>query len=172
MGKGSTALGLIALIFAAGGLGLGDLAWISVSRVEPQLAIFSEQNTWYKYNDTAFRCDPIQTYLTFTGLTIEFELGPNESVYFSFTSRGHTEQNLVAWSRILVLFRVDGISRLDPSAEVGAYNVGFTMHSMIHLQDVRDDLSPGVHTVTVVIRGDPAANYIFKSSLFVQKSPM
>jgi len=43
---------------------------------------------------------------------------------------------------------------------------------MIHLQDVRDDLSPGVHNVTVVIRGDPAANYIWKSSLFVQKSPM
>ena len=172
MGKGSTVLGVIALILGAGGLGLGGLAWISVSRVETQVANFSEQNTWYKYNDTVFRCDPIQTYLTFTGLTVEFELGPNESVYFSFTSRAHTEQAIGAWSRIFVLFRVDGISRLDPSAEVGAYNVGFTMHSMIHLQDVRDDLSPGVHNVTVVIRGDPAANYIWKSSLFVQKLPM
>ena len=172
MGKGSTVLGVIALILGAGGLGLGGLAWISVSRVETQVANFSEQNTWYRYNETTFRCDPIQTYITFTGLTIEFELGPNESVYFSFTSRAHTEQNIGAWSKILVLFRVDGIPRLDPSAEVGAYNLGLTTHSMIHLQDVRDDLSPGVHSVTVVINGDPAANYIFKSSLFVQKFPM
>lgn len=171
MGKGSTALGLIALIFAAGGLGLGGLAWISVSRVETQVAAFSEQSTWYKYNETTFRCDPIQTYITFTGLTIEFELGPNESVYFSFTSRAHTEQNIGAWSKILVLFRVDGISRLDPSAEVGAYNLGLTTNSMIFLQDVRDDLSPGVHNVTIVIRGDPASNYVWKSSLFVQKFP-
>jgi len=172
LGKGSTVLGIIALILGAGGLGLGGLAWISVSRVETQVANLSEQNTWYKYNDTVLKCDPIQTYLTFTGLTIEFELGPNESVYFSFTSRGHTEQNLGAWSRIFVIFRVDGIPRLDPNAEVGAYNVGFVMHSMIYLQDVRDDLSPGVHNVTIDIRGDPAANYIWKSSLFVQKSPM
>ena len=172
MGKGSTVLGVIALILGAGGLGLGGLAWISVSRVETQVANLSEQNTWYRYNETTFRCDPIQTYITFTGLTIEFELGPNESVYFSFTSRAHTEQNIGVWSKILVLFRVDGISRLDPSAEVGAYNLGLTTHSMIHLQDVRDDLSPGVHNVTIDIRGDPAANYIFKSSLFVQKSPM
>ena len=172
MGKGSTVLGIIALILGAGGLGLGGLAWISVSRVETQVANLSEQNIWYRYNETTFRCDPIQTYITFTGLTIEFELGPNESVYFSFTSRAHTEQNIGAWSRILILFRVDGISRLNPNAEVGAYNVGFTMHSMIFLQDVRDDLSPGVHNVTVVINGDPASNYIFKSSLFVQKSPM
>ena len=166
MGKGSTVLGVIALILGAGGLGLGGLAWISVSRVETQLSNFSEQNTWYKYNETVIKCDPIQNYITFTGLTIEFELGPNESVYFSFTSRGHTEQNIGGWSKILVLFRVDGISRLNPNAEVGA---GFTMHSMIHLQDVRDDLSPGVHNVTVVINGDPASNYIWKSSLLVQK---
>ena len=171
MGKSSTVLGVIALILGAGGLGLGGLALISVSRVETQVATFSEQNTWYKYNDTTFRCDPIQTYLTFTGLTIEFELGPNESVYFSFTSRAHTEQAIGAWSKILVLFRVDGISRLNPNAEVGAYNLGLTTHSMIFLQDVRDDLSPGVHNVTIVIRGDPAANYIWKSSLFVQKFP-
>jgi len=171
LGKGSTVLGVIALILGAGGLGLGGLAWISVSRVETQVAAFSEQSTWYKYNETTFRCDPIQTYITFTGLTIEFELGPNESVYFSFTSRAHTEQNIGAWSKILVLFRVDGISRLDPSAEVGAYNLGLTTHSMIFLQDVRDDLSPGVHNVTIVIRGDPASNYVWKSSLFVQKFP-
>ncbi len=170
MGKGSTVLCVIALILAAGGLGLGGLAWISVSRVETQVARFSEQSTWYKYNGTTLICDPAQ-YLPFSGLTIEFELEPNESVYFSFTSQAHTEEVPGAWSRINVYFRVDGITELDPSAEVGDYDGGFTIHFMIHLQDVRDDLSPGAHSVTVAIRGTSTANYIWKSSLFVQKFP-
>ena len=45
MGKGSAALGIIGLILAAGGLGLGGLAWLSVSSIENQVAVFSEQNT-------------------------------------------------------------------------------------------------------------------------------
>jgi len=171
LGKGSTVLGLITLILAAGGLGLGGLAWISVSRLETQVANFSEQSTWYKYNGTALICDPAQ-YLSFSGLTIEFELEPNESVYFSFTCRAHTEAVIGAWSRINVYFRVDGIMELNPSAEVGTYDGSFTINFMIHLQDVRDDLSPGVHSVTVAIRGTSTANYIWKSSLFVQKFPM
>jgi len=171
LGKGSAVLGIIALILGAGGLGLGGLAWISVSRVETQVATFSEQNTWYKYNETTFICDPA-TYLTFSGLTIEFELGPNESVYFSFTGRAHTEVVPGAWSRLSVYFRVDGITELDPSAQVGMYDGDFTINFMIHLQDVRDDLSPGVHSVTVAIRGTSTANYIWKSSLFVQTFPM
>lgn len=100
MGKGSTVLGVIALILAAGGLGLGGLAWLSVSSVENQVASLSEQNIWYKFNETVFVCDPA-TYLTFSGLMVEFELGPNESVYFSFTARAHTEA-VSGWSRINV----------------------------------------------------------------------
>jgi hypothetical protein len=172
MGKGSTILGIFALIFAVGGLGLGGLAWISVSRVETQVADFSEQTAWYKYNGTTFNTDPTFTYLTFTGLTIQFELGPSESVYFSFSSRAHTEFVPLAWSRIFVYFRVDGIFQSEPSGEVGMYDGGFTISSMLHLQTVRTDLSAGVHDVTVVIYGDSTANYIWKSTLYVQKSSM
>ncbi len=168
MGKGSTALGVIAIILAAGGLGLGGLAWISVSKVETQVANFSEQSTWYKYSGPAFICSPSSTYLTFSALTIEFELGLNESVYFSFTSRAHTEA-VLGWSRILVCFRVDGILQSDPNAEVGMYNGDFTINFMLHLQTVRTDLSAGVHNVTVMIWGDTSANYVYKSTLFVQK---
>jgi len=168
MGKGSTFLSVIGLILAVFGLGLGGLAWITVSRVETQVANFSEQSTWYKYNGTVLVCDPAQ-YLPFSGLMIEFELGPNESVYFSFTGRAHTEVVIGAWSRIDVYFRVDGITELYPSAEVGMYNGDFMINYMLHLQDVKDDLSPGVHNVTVAIRGTSTANYIYQSTLFVQK---
>ncbi len=169
MGKGSTTLGILALILAAGGLGLGGLAWISLSRVETQLVNFSEQSAWYKFNGTTLNTDPTYTYLTFTGLTIQFELGPEESVYFSFTSRAHTEAVVSAWSRIIVYFRVDGVIQTDPIAEVGMYDGAFTINHMLHLQIVRTDLLAGVHTVTVVIYGDSTANYIWDSTLYVQK---
>lgn len=171
MGKGSAALGVIALILAAGGLGLGGFAWISVSNIETQPASFSEKSEWYRYNGTTFNTDPTSTYLTFTGLTIQFELGSNESVYFSFTGRAHTEVVSGSWSRITVHFRVDGIFQSDPSAQVGMYQGSFSINYMLHLQTVRTDLSAGVHSVTVVIIGDSTANYIWKSTLFVQKFP-
>lgn len=182
MGKGNATLGVLALILAAGGLGLGGYAWISISRVETQVASFSEQDniiiynntcvnntTWYKFNGPAFTCNPTGTYLTFSALTIEFELGPNESVYFSYTARAHTEAVPGAWSRIVVYFRVDGILQSDPNAEVGMYNGDFTINFMLHLQTVRSDLSAGIHNVTVVIWGDSTANYVYKSTLIVQK---
>ena len=166
MGKGSTVLGVIALILGAGGLGLGGLAWISVSRVETQV---TNQNSWFKYNNTAFNSDPVGPYLIFSGLTIEFNLGLGESVYFSFSSWAHIEAVPGGWSRIIVYFRVDGVMELSPNTIVGMYMGDFTNHYSVHLQDVRDDLLPGMHTVTVVISGTYSANYIRESSLFVQK---
>jgi hypothetical protein len=168
MGKGSVALGVIALVLAAGGLGLGGLAWISVSTIE-QGDSLSEQNTWYKFSEPAFNCNPTGTYLTFSALTIEFELGQNESVYFSYTGRAHVESVSLDWSRVVVYFRVDGIFQSDPNAVVGMNNVGFMINFMLHLQTVKSDLSAGIHNVTVVIWGDSTANYVSQSTLIVQK---
>ena len=156
------------MILAAGGLGLGGFAWISVSRVETQIADYSEQSTWYKFSGPAFTCNPTSTYLTFSALTIEFELGSSESVYFSFTGRAHTEV-VSGWSRITVYFSVDGIMQTDPSAQVGMFNGDFMINFMLHLETVRDDLSSGIHNVTVVIIGDSTGNYVYKSTLIVQK---
>ncbi|GAH46490.1 unnamed protein product [marine sediment metagenome] len=64
-----------------------------------------------------------------------------------------------------VLVLIVGLSGLG----VGMYNGGFTNHYSVHLQDVRNDLLSGVHTVTVVIIGTYSANYIWESSLIVQK---
>jgi len=168
MGRGGTVLGLIGLILGAGGLGLGGFAWLSVSNLENQVKNYCEQTTWYRENGTTFVCNPPHTYLTFSGLTIEFELGLNESVYFSFMAWSHTEQ-VAGWSLIRVYFRVDGILDTNQYAEVGTYNGDEIVNFMIPLQDVRQDLSIGVHTVTVVVYGTYAGNYISRSSLFVQR---
>ena len=168
MGKGSTVLGLIGLILGASALGLGGYAWLSVLNVETEVASFSEQTTWYRYNETFLICSPPTTFIPFSGLIIEFELGSNEYIHFSFTTRAHVEP-VAGWSRIVVYFLVDGVAETSPGAEVGIYNGDFTVNFMIHLQCVRDDLSPGMHSVTVVIWGDSTANYIWHSTLFVQK---
>ncbi len=66
-------------------------------------------------------------------------------------------------------FSVDGNRQTEPIAEVGMYNGNFMINYMIHLQTVKTDLSVGTHTVTIVIYGDSTGNYIFDSTLFVQK---
>ena len=166
MGKGSVVLGILALILGASGLGLGGFALYSVSTIE---TIETQETSWYKFIDTPFICSPSDSYLTFSTLLIEFELGSSESVYFSFTSRAHTEVVSLDWSRIFVYFRVDGIRQTEPIGEVGMYNGNFMINYMLHLQTVRTDLSAGTHNVTVAIYGDSTVNYIFDSTLFVQK---
>ena len=170
MGNGRPTLPILAIILAISGLVLGAFTFISVSRVDSQVSDYFDQNSWYRYNATNFNTDPSGTYLTISGLTVDFELNQGESVYFSFTCRAHIEPILgLFWSRIYIFFRVDGIFASNPNAVVGMYNGVNTENYMIHLQDVRDDLSTGVHNVTVVIWGESTANYIWISSLFVQK---
>ena len=167
MGKGSTILGLIGLILGAGGIGLGGIAWLSLSRIENKVISFDNQTTWYKENITNYRAIPASA---FSGLAIEFELRPNESVFFSFNARAHVESSLIGWSFIRIYFSVDGFADTTQHAEVGVYIGDFTAF-MISLQDVRHNLSPGVHSVTVYIIGSSAANYIHESTLFVRNFP-
>jgi hypothetical protein len=169
MGVNRPAIPILAIILATGSLVLGAFTFISLSRIDSQVSDYFEQNSWYRYNATNFNTDPIGTYLTISGLTVEFELGSGDSAYFSFTCRAHVEPIPTSWSRVYVFFRVDGIFLSNPSAEVGMYNGAFIQNYMINLQHVKDDLPAGVHNVTVVIWGDSTANYIWISSLFVQK---
>lgn len=169
MGRSGTILGVIGLIMAAVGLGLGGFAWLSLSSLENQVANFSEQSTWYKNNETYIACIPGNP-VTFSGLTLEFKLGLNESVYFIFMAQAHLEPDS-AWSQITVYFKVDGFIETDHYATVGLYNSAYA-NLMISLQLKRHDLSPGVHNVTIVIVGTSSGNYIHYSSLFVQKFPM
>lgn len=169
MGRGGAILGVIGLILGAAGLGLGGYAWITLSRVESQVGNLTEQSTWYRYNETNLNCIP-GTPVTFSGLTIEFELGLNESVYFSFMAQVHLEPD-TGWSQLTIYPKVDGFVDSDHYATVGLYNSQYGT-LMITLQVKRHDLSLGEHIVTVVIVGTSSGNYIYRSSLFVQKFPI
>ena len=169
MGVNRPALPILGILLAVSGLVLGAFTFTNVSRIDSQVTNYFARNSWYRYNETNFNTDPNYTYLTHPGLMVEFELEQGESVYFVFTSSAHIESNPTSWSRIFVYFRVDGIFQSDPTADVGTYQETVAHHFSIHLQAVRDDLSAGVHNVTVVIYGESTGNYIWKSSLFVQK---
>ena len=169
MGVERPTLPILGIILAVSGIVLSAFTFTTVSRIDSQVTNYFAQNSWYRYNETTFNTDPIYSYLTLPGLMVEFELEQGESVYFSFSSSAHLEANPTSWSRIYVYFRVDGLFQSDPTAEVGMYQETVTHHFSIHLQAVRDDLSAGVHNVTVVIYGDSTGNYIWKSSLFVHK---
>jgi hypothetical protein len=170
LSKGSTVLGIFGLILVASSLGLGGFAWLTASGLQNQVNQFSEQNTWYRYNETSLNCVP-SSYIAFSGLTIEFDIGTNESAYFSFAAQVHLEPSVPGfWSRVYVYFRIDGITRTDTHAWVGLFNGG-TANLQIILQHIRNDLSPGVHNVTIAITGSSSGNYIHYSSLIVQKFP-
>ncbi|MFX0075095.1 MAG: hypothetical protein ACFE96_06615 [Candidatus Hermodarchaeota archaeon] len=169
MGVNRPALPILGILLAVSGLVLGAFTFTSVSRIDAQITDYFNQNSWYKSDINVFNTNPSGTYLTFEDLTVEFELEQGESVYFSFTCKAHVEPILTFWSRVYIFFRVDGIFSSNPSAEVGMFNGANTESYMIHLQLVRDDLSAGVHNVTVDVWGDSTANYIWISSLFVQK---
>ncbi len=168
MGNGRPTLPILAILLAISGITLGAFTFVSVSRIETQVANLSDKNSWYRYNGTSVYSDPIYTYLAFEGLIIEFEVGTGESVYFSLICRAHIEPVPTSWSYISVFFKVDGFIAINPNAQVGMYNGAFTIHEMVHLQDVRDNLIPGTHNVTIAIYGFSTANYIWESSLFVQ----
>ena len=155
MGRGGAILGVIGLILGASGLGLGGYAWITLSNVQNQVGNLTEQSTWYRYNETNLNCIP-GTPVTFSGLTIEFELGLNESVYFSFMAQAHLEPE-VGWSQLTVYPKVDGAIDSDHYATVGLFNSQYG-HLMITLQLKKHGLSLGEHTVTVVIVGTSSGN--------------
>ena len=169
MGVNRPTIPILGIIIAISALVLGAFTWVSVSRMEGQVTNLTDKNLWYRFNQTTFYGNPTFTYLTFDGLVIEFEIAAGESVSFSFTSRTHIEAVTGAWSYITLYFRLDGYLSTHPNAQVGMYSGTFTQHEMIHLQDVRDNLSPGTHNVTIDIYSSSTANYILESSLIVQK---
>lgn len=172
MGVNRPTIPILGIILAISSLVLGAFTFTVASRIDSQVTNYFAQNSWYRYTNETFNTNPSATYITLPSLMVQFDLEQGESVYFSFSCSAHLESAVSAthWSRIFVYFKVDGLFDIsDPNAEVGMYSITVTHHFVLHLQIVRADLFAGVHNVTVVIYGTSTGNYIFESSLFVQK---
>ena len=169
-------LGVIGLIIGAVGLSLGASALTKLARMGTQLDTTSEDthehNGWYKRFDSAAYTNPNYTTIPITELMITFELESNEAVYFSYMAHATLvpESGL---SFIAINFRVDGIHLFNPYNTFGVSNMSAVGHySTITLQLYKDDLSAGIHNVTIDILGSHVGNNVNLNTLYVQKYPV
>ena len=169
-------LGIFGLVIGIVGLGLGTFALSEFKRIESQLGTISEDihdhNGWYKRLDSAVYTNPNFTLIPVTALTITFELESNEAVYFSYMAHATLVPDSTS-SFIGINFRLDGLHLFSPYITSGITNVSADgIYSTIALQLYRDNLTAGVHTITVDILGSHVGNNVNLNTLYVQKYPV
>ena len=161
-GKG---LSILALLIGISGLGLGvyTLVFPQVQVVDTNFGI---QNTWFKYDPTAYSTTIINTDLIIDSLTIIFTVNSGESVYFLFnTWAGVFGAGLTV---LQINFVLDGLIKSPPAyPEVNFASDGVDQYGSVTLQ-VAKILSAGSHNITISIKGTYASNGIKDSTLLVQ----
>lgn len=166
--KGGSALAILALIIGVGAIGIGGYN-IIVQTTQKEVEI---GNTWFRLNSTYFTTEPTSTYITFSGLAIQFNIKSGQSAYFRYN--GYSNLRLtgpgVTW--IEVYFSLDGRRIDSPFIEKRVYYdagmVGSPVRDALSLQYFNSTLSTGTHEITIVIRGNSDLNAIMESTLFVQ----
>jgi len=169
-------LGIIGLITGIIGLSLGASALTELARIENQIDVISEDthehNGWYKRLDSAVYTNPNFTLIPITELTITFELSSNEAVYLSYVGHATLVPGSIS-SFIGINFRVDGVHLFFPYITFGITNSSANgIFSTINLQLYRDNLTAGIHSVTVDILGSHTGNNVNLNTLYVQKYPV
>lgn len=166
--KGGSTLAILALIVGIGAMGIGGYN-IYVQTTQPAGEI---GNTWFKLNSTYFTTDPTGTYITISGLAIQFNIISGQSAYFLYN--GYVSLRLpgagVTW--IEVYFSLDGRRIKSPYIEKTIYYdpemVGSPFRDDLSLQYFNSTLTPGTHEISIIIRGNSDLNAIQESTLFVQ----
>jgi hypothetical protein len=76
-------------------------------------------------------------------------------------------------SFISITFRINNVHQFFPYASFSVSNMSAEGHySTISLQLFKDDLSEGIHTVTVDVLGSHDGNFVNLNTLYVQKYPL
>lgn len=168
-------LGVIGLVIGIIGLSLGGAALGRIASLENQIGTDSDDSHthdgWYKRFDSAVYTTPNFTLIPITELTITFDLGLNEAVYFFYIGSASLVP-ATGLSFIGINFRVDGAHLFNPFSTFGASNMSANgLYSTITLQLYKDDLSEGSHNVTIDILGSHDGNNINLNTLYVQKYP-
>lgn len=172
--KGGSVLGALALIIAIGALGfeLYNLYLISPSEVENEIG-----GTWYNSEPDLFKASPEDTYVTFSDLTIQFNINTGELVYISYNGWIFLTVSMPydGLTSLKVYFSLDGVQLESPHIEAQDYHDGINdIHVPASLQYFNSTLSPGLHNVTIVLYGSAIEsilteyNGVRESTLFVQ----
>ena len=169
-------LGVIGLVIGIVGLSLGGVALVRIASMDNESDTDSvdshTHDGWYKRVDSAVYTAPNFTVIPLTSLTITFDLGPDEAVYFSYMGQAALVPDTGS-SFIGLNFRVDGAHLFYPYITFGVSNMSADGHfSPINLQLYKDDLSEGTHNITIDILGSHNGNYVNLNTLYVQKYPI
>jgi len=169
--KGGSALAIIALLIGIGAIGIGGYNYY----VQTTQTVEKIGNTWFKLNSTYLPTDPTSTYITFNGLTIQFNIISGQSAYFLYNGYVSLRLTGAGYTWIEVYFSLDGHRINSPCIEKSIYYdtevVGASIRDDLSLQHFNSTLTPGTHEITIVIRGNSNLNAIRESTLFVQTYP-
>ena len=142
MAKG-TALGIIALLIAVGGVGLGVYSVITL--LQPGV-----HRTYYDERIADYTSGSEDSWYDIPDISISFQVDAGEAVHFLFTCRA----SLTASSGLVYMhfvLNIDGHRMLQSQTTVGHNEGGTitTIHYSIALQFSNRTLGAGTHTVVV-----------------------
>jgi len=164
MAKGR-GLVVLALLIGISGLGLGIY---SVFYPQVQNGGISEsgiQKTWFKYDSWPHFTFPTSTDIHIDALTINFTINEGESVYYFLSTHAY----VISGSSIKINFVLDGVVLSSPESPDAIFSSNNAASSgAVTLQMATDNISAGLHNITISIRGSYINNAIDESTLLVQ----
>lgn len=159
-GKG---LGIIALLIAISGLGLGIYTLVFPAVQDTNFGI---QNTWFSYDPNMYATNPTGTDIVIDSLTINFTVHSGESVYFLFNTFAIVTGG--SPPAVQINFVLDGLKKSPPNyPEVVFGSDGASHYGSVTLQ-IAKIISSGMHNVTVCIISGYVSNGIRDCTLLVQ----
>ncbi len=161
----SSGLAVLALLIAIGALGLGLYQiFFAVAPTDEGSGI---KNTWYKFDYSSKKTNPISTTIKIDTLTIDFTVSSGESVYFHFNTKAAVQAGTNSY--IQLNFVLDGDVLSGPTYPWWSiHTMGDRIDVPVSLQMSLDTVSAGAHNVTISIFGSDINNEIFSSTLLVQ----
>ncbi|MHA1986617.1 MAG: hypothetical protein ACW98D_08265 [Promethearchaeota archaeon] len=165
MGKSSSVISVIALII---GLGAGGFIiydnYVAIPPASPT------ENQWYDISTTVYYMLTSEAWGTISAISIDFTVSSGQNVYFSFMTEVNFDDSSDPSSYAQIQFRVDGIIWSQPRIYVRRYNIASPngLRMSASLQIYNTTMPSGVHTVTLVYKGDSTTDSVRSCSLFVQ----
>ena len=160
MGKKSTLIALIAIIFGAGGIGFGAFTMVNF---QAQLNAISNRSgvvhSWY--DETPIQYDANSTYVPIPYLSVDIVVNAGEHVYISYMAYAILESAQAE-------FKICINNRAEEYTEVTSFLIG-TINMCVTMQCVNNSIDPGTYTVTVwAIKEMGTSCRINRNSLFAQ----
>jgi len=163
-GKG---LAVLALIFGISGLGLGLYSYILIQTPTTEITRSGIHRTWYNYDKTTYFSNPTSTNITIADLLINFSVEPNEYLYLNYVGEACAQTGFLSY--VQVWFELDGVI-LDGPEDPDFYYIttGNRISGPVSLQHSLDNITLGIHNITISFLGSDPTNYLQKQSLLVQ----